>query len=112
MTTTSTNPVTNFVTELESFFKNAATKVENFAAQMLPKVEAVLEVALEDLATIAGQAVLAQLPLAISGQEKFGAAVANVVQTVEASGKTIAISTAQAVVQIAALTAQNVAAGK
>lgn len=109
---TLSNSVTAFVAQVEAFFKNAETKFENFAAEFLPQVGNVLEVALEDLAQVAGAAVLAEAPKLISGQEKFGNAVANVVQTVEAQGKTVAIQTAQTAVQTAYLTAVQVAQGK
>jgi hypothetical protein len=99
----------DFVNRLEAFFKGAEDKVAQFATAFLPKAEHLLEVAFEDLAILAGQAVLLEAPKVLSGQEKFGNAVVSVIQQVEASGKTIAIGTAQTAVQTAYLTAQQIA---
>lgn len=106
------NSVNTFVANLEAFFASAAAEVEKVASAFLPKLEQLVEVALEDLASIAGQAVLTQAANVISGQEKFGAAVTDVVQTVEASGKTVAIQTAQTAVQTAFLTVKAIVTGK
>lgn len=102
-------PLKDFASRLEAFFESAKDEVVEFAESFLPKLGDALEVALEDLAVIAGKAVLAQASQVISGQEKFGAAVTHVVQQVEAQGKTIAIGTAQTAVQSAYLTAQQIA---
>ena len=103
---------TTFVQNLEAFFKKEEAVVVKYATELLPKLENAVEVAFQDLADIAGGAVLAELPKLISGSEKFGNAVASVVQTVEAQGKTVVLATAQAAVQTAYLTAVDVATGK
>ncbi len=104
------NPLTSFVSGLEAWFKARETQVVQFVDTFLPQIATDIEVGLEDLIGIAGQAVLSQAAGVISGTEKFGNAVTSVVQTVEASGKTVAIQTAQMAVQQAVITAQNVAA--
>lgn len=104
-------PLQDFATRVEAFFKSAGAKFVQFEQAFLPKVEVSVEVALEDLAEIAGQAVLDQAASVLSGQEKFGTAVTSVVQTVEASGKTVAMATAQASVQNAYLVAQSLVKG-
>lgn len=110
MTDTINNSAINdFVTRVKAFIKKEEAYFKEVAAEFLPKLENALEVALEDLAEIAGKAVLTEAVAAISGNEKFGAAVTHVIQTVEASGKTVALSTAQTAVQTAYLTAQEVA---
>lgn len=101
------NSFDTFVSKLEAFFKSAEARVEEFAHAFLPKAEALLETALEDLAEIAGEAVLTQASSVLSGKEKFGNAVASVIQQVEASGKTVALQTAQTAVQTAYLTVQS-----
>lgn len=107
-----TNVLADFETAVAAFYHKVVTNVEQFATEFAPKAENLLEVAFTDLAELAGEAVLTQATALISGKEKFGNAVTHVVQTVEASGKTVAIQSAQAAVQVAYLTAQNVAAGK
>lgn len=107
-TIATTNPLSLLETRLQAFFETVKDDVLKFADAFFPKVEAIVEVALEDLAEIAGKAVLAQASSVLSGQEKFGAAVTDVVQTVEASGKTVALSSAQTAVQAAFSTAQTI----
>lgn len=107
-----TNIFDTFVTRLEAFFETVKEDLVQFTEAFLPKVEHLLEVAFEDLAELAGKAVMEELPKVVSGSEKFGNAVTNVIQTVEASGKTIAIQTAQTAVQSAYLTAKEIVASK
>lgn len=104
-----TNPIAVFGQKLEAFFEGVKDKVIEFADAFLPEAENDLEVGIEDIAELCGAAVMAQAPAVISGQEKFGNAVDSVVQQVEAGGKTIAQATAQAGVQQAFLTAQQIA---
>lgn len=104
-----TSPFQQFEQNLVAFFEGVKDKVVEFANAFLPAVENDLEIAFEDLASIAGQAVMTEATKIAAGTEKFGNAVANVVQTVEASGKTVAIQTAQSAVQQAYLTAQQIA---
>lgn len=106
-----TNPLNDFVTKAEAYLKTVEAEFVEVADKFLPAIENVFEVALEDLAEIAVGAVLKQAPLVLDGTEKFGNAVASVVQTVEASGKTVAIQTAQTAVQTAYLTVQSVVKG-
>lgn len=87
-----------------------ADKAENeivaVAEAIVPPVVNVLEVGLADLADIAGTAMMAQVGKVMSGTEKFGTAVTDVIQTVEAQGKVVALQTAQSAVQQAYLAAQ------
>lgn len=106
-----TNPINDFVTKAEAYIKTIEADVIKVADEFLPELEDILEVALEDLAEIAVGAVLKEAPLVIDGTEKFGSAVATVIQTVEASGKTVALQTAQTAVQTAYLTVQSVVKG-
>ena len=101
-----------FQANLDAFYEKAKAGVEAFVAAFVPQIENAVEIAFEELASIAGSAILTEATKLISGQEKFGNAVTNVVQTVEASGKTVAINTAQAAVQIAYLDAKAIASGQ
>ncbi len=101
--------ITDFVATLEADAKAVEDKIVQFAGQFLPPVVNDAEIALCEVAQIALNAVLKAAPLAISGSEKFSTAFTDVVQAVEAQGKTIAINTANMVVQQAYLTAQSVA---
>ena len=106
---TTINPVQVFLQKLEAFAVSAKDKILAFASDFLPEVASDAEIALEDLAGLAMNAVLAQAGSLISGREKFGNAVDSVVQQVEESGKTVLQQTAQMAVQQAYLTAQSVA---
>ena len=107
--TTTNNPVQLFVQKLEALAQSVKARILVFAAAFLPQAENDIEIALGDLAEIALNAVLAQAPKLVSGREKFGNAVASVVQNVEASGKTVLQQTAEMAVQQAYLTARSIA---
>lgn len=102
-----TNPLIAFAQGLEAWFAEKEQEVVQFAENFLPQIGNDVEIALDDLIGIAGQAVLTQAASVFSGSEKFGNAVTDVVQTVESAGKTVALQTAQMAVQQAYLTAQN-----
>lgn len=106
---TTTNPLTAFATKVEAWAESVKADIIAVADKFLPAVENDLEIAFDDLAEIAGQAVLAQATATLSGQEKASTAVTNVIQTVEASGKTVAVATAQTAVQQAYIAVQSVA---
>lgn len=101
-----------FEANLSAFFNTVKSDVEKFFAKAVPVLEQDAEIAFEDLAAIAGKAVIAEAQFAISNPEKFGNAVQHVVQTVEAQGKTVLLQSAQAAVQVAVLSAQQVASGQ
>lgn len=103
------NPFDIFVVKVKAFLHNAENGFKDVLAEFLPKAEATVEVALEDIAEIAGKAVLAEAKSLISGKEKFGSAVASVIQQVEIGGKQVALQTAQTAVQVAYITIADVA---
>ncbi|HEY4115904.1 MAG TPA: hypothetical protein VGM17_17745 [Rhizomicrobium sp.] len=105
-----TNSLQAFLQTLEAFAQTVKDKIAAFASDFLPQVESDAEIALEDLASLAMNAVLAQAGGVVSGREKFGNAVDTVVQQVEQSGQTVLQQTAQMAVQQAYLTAQSVVA--
>lgn len=98
--------------KLTSVVSSFITQVKALAGYFLPKLADLAEVAIEDILQIATAAVLAEAPKLISGQEKFDSAVSAVLNTVKSQGKTIAINTAGAAVQLAYLEIQNVVKGK
>lgn len=87
-------------------------QIKAAASAFLPKAEALVEVSLEEVLNVAAKAVLAEAPKVISGQEKFQNAVNSVLKSVGTSGKTIAVNTAGAAVQLAYLEIQNAVKGK
>lgn len=99
----------DFELSILAFFNEVKDDFVKFAHAFIPAVESLVEIAFKDLAAIAGQAVLTEAEKAIAGSEKFGNAVANVIQTVEAQGKTVILQTAHAAVQVAYLAAQEAA---
>lgn len=97
---------------LQTWFANleheAVVEVEKLGQEAVVLAETVwkdVQPVAEDFLMAIGQiaigAVLKQAPLVIAGSEKFGAAVAETIQTVEAQGKAVAVSDAQLAVQAA-----------
>ena len=101
--------LTKFRLALISYLDSVVADIKKFAWAFLPKVGASVEVAIEDLAQVALQAVVEQASKAVKGEVKFRDAVNIVVDSVTASGKTVAIQTAQAAVQLAYLEAVKIA---
>jgi len=101
-----------FTANAEAWIEAEWAKIEPYAASFEQAVESDVEIAFEDLAQISLGAVLAQAPAVLSGAEKFGTAVTSVVQTVEAAGKTVAVTTAQTAVQQAYDTIASAVAAK
>lgn len=99
--TDSTTP--GFFARLEAGFEAAWEEVKTDAILLAEQIGTEIETDLEALwnfaAPLAVNAVLAEAEKVISGQEKFGNAVASVVQSVEAAGKPIVIADGQALVQ-------------
>lgn len=87
--------------QLKAFWDALVAKVAAALPGVVSAVESEAGAFISAIAQIALGAVIQQLPLVLSGSEKFGAAVATTIQTVEAQGKTIAVSDAQAAVQTA-----------
>lgn len=101
--------LTKFRTALAAYLDGVVAQIKKFAWAFLPKVGAKVEVAIEEVANVALQAVVEQANRTVKGEVKFRDAVNIVVDSVSASGKTIAIQTAQAAVQLAYLEAVKIA---
>jgi uncharacterized protein (DUF1330 family) len=76
-------------------------EAEQVIEKIGPVVVADIEQTLEALGKLALNAVIIEAPKLISGNEKFGNAVTNIVQTVEGQGKAILVQDAQMAVQSA-----------
>lgn len=103
---------TTIQAKFAAYAKTVSAKVTAFASYFLPKAEALVEVAIDDLVAIAGTAVLDQAAKVVSGQVKYQNAINAVIDTVQASGKTVAQNTAAAAVQLAYLEFQKQVLGK
>lgn len=99
----------NFRKALSSFLDGVVADIKRFASAFLPKLGDRAEAAIEEIAEVALQAVVEQAQKTIKGEVKFNNAVDTVLKAVTASGKTIAVQTAQAAVQIAYLEAVRIA---
>ena len=75
-------------------FKNLFNSVVNFLRPLVT-------VTVKELAQIALNAVVSEVPKVVSGQEKFNSAVNNVANTLKTSGKTAAISLIEVAVEAA-----------
>lgn len=95
--TISTNP--NFWQQFEAAVSNGThallAQLQALGAKLKPLVEATAE----ELATVALNAVMAEVPKVLSGQEKLNSATANIVNGLAAQGKTIGAAAAQAAAQ-------------
>ncbi len=89
--------------DLESEAKERLAALGAGALYIVEKIGPVvvedIEQALEALGKLALDAVIAEAPKLISGREKFGNAVATIVQSVEGEGKAILVQDAQMAVQ-------------
>lgn len=85
--------------QLEAFLKAEAAKVGPAINAIAKFFKPMVEAGLEEIATAALNAVMAQAPAVISGQQKFSNAVSDVVTTLGQTGKTVATSIAQVAVQ-------------
>lgn len=101
--------LSKFRAALSHYLDSVVDEVKKLAWAFLPKVGAKIEVAIEEVAQVALQAVVEQASKTVKGEVKFRDAVNTVVDSVTASGKTIAIQTAQAAVQLAYLEAVRIA---
>ena len=95
------NLETQAINEFHTLETEAADEAKKIAAAIGPVVVQDMEEFLSAIGQIAIGAVMKQAPLVLSGTEKFGSAVADVVQQVEAQGKAVAVSDAQMAVQAA-----------
>jgi hypothetical protein len=93
----------NWFADLESEAKEKLAALGAEAERVIEKIGPVvvedIETALEALGKLALDAVIAEAPKLLSGREKFGSAVANVVEAVEGQGKAILVQDAQMAVQ-------------
>lgn len=108
--------LSDVLTQFETFVEDKVNAfvggVETLVADIAPVVEQDFEAFFNELLQIATGAILDNVGKAVSGQEKFGDAVAATVQTVEAQGKTVLVQDAQTAVQTAYRTLQGVLANK
>ena len=89
--------------DLEGEAREKLAALGTEAAHVIEKIGPVvaqdIERALAALGKLALDAVIAEAPKLISGREKFGNAVANVVQGIEGQGKAVLVQDAQMAVQ-------------
>lgn len=91
----------SFWTDFEAGVKAEITKLEATFAAIAAQIKPVVEIAAEELGTIALNAVASEAPKLISGQDKLNNAVNTVVAAVQTQGKAVLASTATTAVQTA-----------
>ena len=91
--------IANLEIEAKTKLDALGAEAQHIVEKIGPVVVADIESALEALGKLALDAVIAEAPKLISGGEKFGSAVTNVVQAVEGQGKTVLVQDAQMAVQ-------------
>jgi hypothetical protein len=103
----------SFLTDMEARLvadaKAVEEKIVEVATELGTAVVQDLEAFVSQFSGIAINAVIAEAPKLISGQEKFGAAVTSVFQQAEAAGLNVAVQDAQMLVQSAFRQVQAVA---
>lgn len=99
---------TDFENAISKFAKAATAEIAVIAKNIEPLVLA----SAEEVAQVALQAVLAEAPKVISGQEKLNSAVSSVVTNLSSTGKSVAVSVAEAAVQSAYNTISAQISGK
>src|SRR5215469_12871339 len=90
---------TNLEVEARQMLDALGSDAEHVIEKIGPVVVTDIEQALEALGKLALNAVIAEVPKLISGNEKFGNAVTNIVQNLEGQGKAILVQDAQMAVQ-------------
>ncbi len=84
-----------------TFFNSLKAGLANIGTRFLAILIPTAKAALSDVVNIATSAVLVEAGKTIAGSQKFSNAVQNVLDTVKAQGKIVAVSTAQVAVQAA-----------
>lgn len=88
---------TSLESELTAAIKSLGPQITAAANYFKPMVQA----SAQELAQVALQAVLAQAPAVISGQQKLSNATSQVLTTLGTAGKTVAVADATAAIQAA-----------
>ena len=91
--------IANLEIEAKEKLDALGAEAQHIVEKIGPVVVADIGSALEELGKLALDAVIAEAPKLISGREKFGSAVTNVVQSLEGQGRTILVQDAQMAVQ-------------
>lgn len=91
----------SFWTDFEAAVKADIVKIEASLASIAKAIKPVVIASAEEVGQAAIQAVLAEAPKVISGQEKAGNAISSVVATIKLNGKSVLASTAETAVQTA-----------
>lgn len=74
--------------------------IENDLKPLADKIKPMIKATEEEIATVALNAVAAEAPKVLSGQEKLSNATSNVITTLASQGKSIGATAAQAAVQV------------
>lgn len=91
--------VADFEARMKHWMSTEIAAITPLAQKLVGEIEQDGEIAFEELAEIAGKAVLKHASAVISGTEKFDAAVSDVELEVAAQGEAVARQTAQTAVQ-------------
>lgn len=91
----------SFWSDVSAAISAEANKLKAEVEAALPFIKTLALATAHDLGTAALQAVVAQAPLLISGQEKLRGALSSVGQTLAADGKAAALADTQIAVQAA-----------
>lgn len=89
----------SFWTDLEAAIAAELQKIKASVIAAAKDLKPVVVAGAEEVGTAAVQAVMAQAPALLSGQEKLSAAIASVKTTIAATGKSAATSVIEASVQ-------------
>ena len=91
----------SFWTDFETQIAKDAKAIEAELLTIAQNIKPLIIAGFEELATLALNAVATEAPKVLSGQEKLSNAVSTVVTSLGASGKSVAVSVAEAAVQSA-----------
>jgi len=90
-----------FFSNIAAALESEARKVEADLAPLWAKIKPLVQATEQDLASVALNAVIAQIPAVAAGTEKFTAATAQVLTALGNEGKTAGINLIEASVQLA-----------
>jgi hypothetical protein len=85
--------------QLEAFLKAEAAKIGPAINAIAKAFKPMIEAGLEEIATAALNSVMVQAPKVLAGEEKFSAAVSDVITSLGTSGKSVGTAIAMTAVQ-------------
>lgn len=93
--------MSSFFSNLGTFLRAEAKKLEGSLGSMWASIKPLVQATEQEVASVAINAVMTQIPLVLNGSVKLSNATASIITSLGTQGKTIAIHFAEAAAQAA-----------